>query len=301
MTVARAPGKVVLSGAYAVLEGAPAIVAAVGRDVIADGDRAADRITEEVQAAIEHGLLPRACWFDAGALRSADGSRKLGLGSSAAILVATMAAVAGAPASDDARAQLADLARQAHRAAQGGGSGVDVAACALGGVLVCRAAQGALDVQRHALPEDASITLLASAEAASTADMLARVRELRARDGATFQRLIDAASEGARAAVAALTAEALIAALTAQRVALAELGEASGARIVTASIGSLAATAATVGAFVGPAGAGGGDVSLLVAPRGLDVAPLVAAARALGLIALEGVIGAPGVSAVEAP
>ena len=34
--IARAPGKVVLSGAYAVLEGAPALVAAVDRYVVAD-------------------------------------------------------------------------------------------------------------------------------------------------------------------------------------------------------------------------------------------------------------------------
>ena len=33
---ARAPGKLVLSGAYAVLEGAPALVAAVDRYAVAD-------------------------------------------------------------------------------------------------------------------------------------------------------------------------------------------------------------------------------------------------------------------------
>lgn len=301
MTIVRAPGKVVLSGAYAVLEGAPAIVAAVGRDVIADSDREAERVTEEVQAAIDRGILSRACWFDARALRSEDGSRKLGLGSSAAILVATMAAVESLPDSEDDRAQLTGIARQAHRAAQGGGSGVDVAASAMGGVLVCRAKGGALDVNRHTLPADAVVTILACAEAASTAGMLAQIRALRARDMATFRRLLDAACEGAKAATEAKSPEDLIAALVAQRVALAELGEASGAPIVTTAVAELARVAGEAGAYAGPAGAGGGDVALLVTPRTLDLAPLLDAARAAGLTPLEGEVGAPGVDLVEEP
>lgn len=301
MTIIRAPGKVVLSGAYAVLEGAPAIVAAVGRDVIADSDREAERVTEEVQAAIDRGILSRACWFDARALRSEDGTRKLGLGSSAAILVATMVAVEGLPDNEEDRAQLTGIARQAHRAAQGGGSGVDVAASAMGGVLACTAKGGALDVNRHTLPEGAVVTILTCAEAASTADMLARIRALRARDMATFRRLLDAACEGANAAVEARSPEDLIAALVAQRVALAELGDASGAPIVTAAVAELAKVAAASGAYAGPAGAGGGDVALLVTPRALDVAPLLEAARAAGLTPLEGGIGAPGVDLVEEP
>ncbi|AGP37561.1 hypothetical protein SCE1572_25545 [Sorangium cellulosum So0157-2] len=113
--IVRAPGKLVLSGAYAVLEGAPALVAAVDRYVVADPARQADLVTEEVQAAIDAGALDRAAWFDASALRSAapdptagapagagapprEASRKLGLGSSAAILVATLAARAAAAA-----------------------------------------------------------------------------------------------------------------------------------------------------------------------------------------------------------
>jgi phosphomevalonate kinase len=93
--LARAPGKLVLSGAYAVLEGAPSIVTAVSRNVEADAARPAPLLTEEVRAAIDLGALAAAPWFDADALRERlpDGSsRKLGLGSSAAILVASLAA-----------------------------------------------------------------------------------------------------------------------------------------------------------------------------------------------------------------
>ena len=85
---ARAPGKVVISGAYAVLEGAPAIVAAVDRYAVADTARAPDFVSDEVRVALGGRRAPL---VDASALR-ADG-RKLGLGSSAAILVASLAAL----------------------------------------------------------------------------------------------------------------------------------------------------------------------------------------------------------------
>lgn len=296
MTVARAPGKIVLSGAYVVLEGAPAIVAAVGRDAIAHGDRPAGLVTEEVQAAIDGGHLSRACAFDASALRADGGARKLGLGSSAAILVATMAAVDGVPADDAARRALLDRARRAHRAAQGGGSGVDVAASTLGGVLACRIEGQALDARRHALPDGAEVTILASAVAASTPGMLARVRAFAAEDPAAHRRLLDRAAEGARAASAARTLDALVEALRAQRDALAELGRLAGAPILTDEVAAVARAADEAGAFAGPAGAGGGDVAIVVAPRGPLAAPVLAAAMARGLVPIEAAIGAPGVS-----
>ena len=69
------------------LEGAPAIVSAVNRYVIADTNQTTDFVTDEVKSA----KLSSAPWFDATELR--DGNHKLGLGSSAAILVASLAAV----------------------------------------------------------------------------------------------------------------------------------------------------------------------------------------------------------------
>src|SRR5262249_8121092 len=66
MSVARAPGKLVLSGAYSVLYGAPALVAAVDRYVSADSALAAERVTPEVRAALGDAPAPG---FDASALR----------------------------------------------------------------------------------------------------------------------------------------------------------------------------------------------------------------------------------------
>ena len=134
---ARAPGKLVLSGAYAVLEGATAIVAAVDRHALADGGRPADFVTAEVGQAVARGHLAAAPWFDASALREplADGgSRKLGLGSSAAILVASLATQCREEPLGQA---IFGPALRCHRAAQAGGSGIDVAAACFGGVLAC--------------------------------------------------------------------------------------------------------------------------------------------------------------------
>ncbi|WP_437642037.1 hypothetical protein [Sorangium sp. So ce854] len=328
--IVRAPGKLVLSGAYAVLEGAPALVAAVDRYVLADPARPAALVTDEVQAAIDAGALDRAVWFDASALRapapagsSGAASRKLGLGSSAAILVATLAARAAAAAATrateaaattratraaaagqpapawDARALFLD-ALAAHRRAQGGGSGVDVAASVHGGVLCCRLGPGgALDVAPHALPGELAVEVFASDAAARTSDMLERVRALAARDPAAHRALLGAAAEGATAAVAAADARALVAALDRQVDALAELGDRAGAPIVTPALRRLRPAATAEGASLAPSGAGGGDVSIFVGAAPPSAA-FIEAARAAGLDRVPMSLGAPGVHVLDA-
>ena len=78
-----------ISGAYSVLHGAPAIVSAVARFATVDTERKASIVTEEVKAALAREQA--APWFDATELR--EGVRKLGLGSSAAVLVASLFAL----------------------------------------------------------------------------------------------------------------------------------------------------------------------------------------------------------------
>jgi phosphomevalonate kinase len=299
--IARAPGKLVLSGAYSVLEGAPAIVAAVDRYVTADGVRAADLVTDEVRAAIEAGVIDRAPWFDASPLRegAADGtSRKLGLGSSAAILVASMAAVMGEREGDEAalRAAIFGLALAAHRAAQGGGSGVDVAASVFGGVLVAEITSGGgLDVRAHALPAGVVVEVYASPVASSTRALLARVRALAEADPARHRACLGAAGEGARAAVAARTVAALVRAVAAQTDALGALGEAAGAPIVTAEVAALREAAEREAGTFAPSGAGGGDIAFFVG-AGATSEAFRKRAEGLGLQRIELATGAAGVA-----
>jgi phosphomevalonate kinase len=299
---ARAPGKLVVSGAYSVLVGAPAIVAAVDRYVEADAERPAELVTAEVGAAIAAGDLARAPWFDANALRRAmpDGtSRKLGLGSSAAILAASLgASLAGDfPNAGALRRAVFPKALAAHKAAQPAGSGVDVAASVFGGVLYARIdAKGVLAAEEHPLPGDARITVFAAAESASTADMLARIDAAKSRSAnvaAAVRLHLDRAAAGAVKAIAARNVNAFAAALTAQYEALFTLGSLAKAPIVTGLMYALGRIAKMEGAAFGPAGAGGGDVCLYTA-AGDPSAEFLRHASDAGFERLELALGASG-------
>lgn len=263
---AAAPGKVVLSGAYSVLEGAPAIVSAVNRYVRCDSAHASSLVTPEVRAALPTGPVPS---FDASELR--EGERKLGLGSSAAILVASLAAVWGESYPDEGSLRQAIQARalRAHREAQGGGSGIDVAASTWGGTLIAyREGADRLDVRKVELPRSLVVQAWASSTSASTPELLARVGRLRERDPNGYEAIIRRLFGAARDAADAMAhgdVEALIAALDSQRHALARLGDSAAAPIVTRAVSELADWAVARGAAVLPSGAGGGDIVLWVA------------------------------------
>jgi phosphomevalonate kinase len=295
---AAAPGKLVLSGAYSVLEGAPAIVTAVDRYVIADARREPDLVTPELTAAFGADKVP---WFDATQLRGDTG--KLGLGSSAAIVAACLAVAAlrRQPSLDDARLCKAvyEHARRSHAAAQGGGSGIDVAASCHGGTIVCRRSGDGLEIAPTAVPEKLHVEVWASGTPASTADMLARVRRLGQEQPRRAAELLDrqsAAAEQAAHAAANADADSFLAALGAQLSALSALGDAAGAPIVTDANRRLAAEAERDSAVVIPSGAGGGDLLLFVgtAPPDDD---LQALASALGHEPLTLRLGARGVHA----
>lgn len=297
--IARAPGKLVLSGAYSVLEGAPCLVAAVDRYAIADAARPADFVTDEVRAAVEAGALERPAWFDASALRehAPDGtSRKLGVGSSAAILAASLAAALGDRFEDEPamRAAIFPIALAAHRKAQGGGSGVDVTASVFGGLLLAQLQpDGGLLAAPHALPEGAVVEAYASPVSSSTRDLLRQIRALRQSDPARHRACLDAAGAGARAAVEARSIASLVAAVAAQTDALGALGDAAGAAIVTPEVAALRAAAEAEGGTFAPSGAGGGDIAFFLG----GAAPSAAFSRRaveLGLAHVDLSIGAAG-------
>jgi phosphomevalonate kinase len=271
--IVRAPGKLLLTGAYAVLEGAPAVVAAVNRYAYAR----------------ETGVDTRALY---------DGKTKLGLGSSAAVIVATRGLEAAKRGEDLASRQVRDRifaeARAAHAREQSGGSGVDVAASTYGGLLVYEMATGA---RAAALPGDLSIEALFSGTSARTSDLRALVDGLRARDPGLHARCMAELASAARAGAAAVTAGAapeFVEAARATLRALAGLGKAADAPIVPEAFHDLACTAEQAGAAFLPSGAGGGDVGVLVGPgplpsgvlrRALDLGfrPLAIALDADGL------------------
>jgi phosphomevalonate kinase len=289
--IAHAPGKVVITGAYAVLEGAPALVAAVDRYAVADTGRSADLVTPEVAAALRPA--EPAPWFDAGELRCAD--RKLGLGSSAAILVASLAALEGSGVGDDALvSRVFGRALDAHRRAQKGGSGVDVAASCHGGVIRCVLHADRLEVTQTALPQATAIEVWASPQEASTPTLLAAFHALRDRNRRVYDRCVLELDTASRAALDANNAHAFTSACRAMLEGLERLGRESGASIVTSDMRAFDAVARRRGAVVVPSGAGGGDAILYIGSGPSDDESR-RAALAAGLVPLGLTLGARGV------
>ena len=153
-----APGKLFVTGAYAVREGAPGIVLAVDRYAVASNSTSGceDETFPEVAAAARM-LHVNAPTVDVSALYARDdhggrGDRgqKLGLGSSAAGTVAAVGHVFAARGDrlpePDCRRRILDLAVAAHAFVQPLGSGADIAAAVYGGALrIARTSRG-LDV-----------------------------------------------------------------------------------------------------------------------------------------------------------
>lgn len=264
---AIAPGKVLLTGAYAVLEGAPAIVAAVDRYAVADGARTTTSSPPEVRAWSGGEPAPE---VDVSALHDPAG-RKLGLGSSAAALVAAVGARSLAlgedPRSPGVREGIFRIARDAHARAQGGGSGVDVAASVYGGVLhYVMPGDGAGGVLRPLdLPESLCVVVYDSGTSARTSKMVARVAALRGQGGADrlfadLRRVaVDAATSLARG-----DAPGFVASARAFGRALEALGRAALSPIVPPAFAELADHAEREGSAFVPSGAGGGDVAVWV-------------------------------------
>ncbi len=169
-----APGSIMITGEHAVVYGHPAIVAAIEQRVtvrLEGHDENLLRITSEIAepfsapmdalvtdgpyrfviaAVLAHrDRLPSGLKID---IRS-EIDPTLGFGSSAAVTVAVLAALAGV-----ANPELRDQALRIVRDLQGSGSGADLAASLHGGVLSYRIAEGApADVQALPLPPQLSL------------------------------------------------------------------------------------------------------------------------------------------------
>jgi phosphomevalonate kinase len=295
-----APGKLVLTGAYAVLEGAPAISLAVSRGASADSKRSCATPTPEVSVALGGRPAPH---VDASSMFI--GSRKLGLGASAAILVASIAAAAVGEDPEDAqvRERLFARAREAHARAQGGGSGVDVATSIHGGTILYTIGQAP---RRIMLPDGLKVAVLACPASARTSELRAEIDRFGTRDAGRHRRCLDElsviADDAAKAALAGNAAR-FVESLRRTARGLATLGAAAGVGIVPEGFETLEAIAARHGASFSVSGAGGGDVAVYIGPSA-PPETFIERADALGLFSLptsldhEGVRTIPSTSAV---
>jgi phosphomevalonate kinase len=276
--VASAPGKVFLSGEYAVLEGAPAILAAIDRRATAREGKGEGRLSPVIDA-VAREIAQR--WPDlvAGAHGSVRisvrtpgftrGRAKLGLGSSAAVAAAATALLLARVRNriDLPPREIFEIALAAHTRAQGGrGSGADVAAAVYGGAISYRS--GA-DVERlGSLPVATAFAW--TGRSASTIELVSRVQEFAAHapqeHRALSQELASLARELAAAYARGAAAE-IVRLTAAYGLAMGRLGEAAGAPIVTEVHARIASIAASHGGAGKPSGAGGGDLAMAVFER----------------------------------
>jgi phosphomevalonate kinase len=290
---ATAPGKVMLAGEYAVLDGGLAIVAAVDRRAVARRVTGQPPPLSPFLAAAQDVVRvvlgdDAAATFDAIEVDTralADGNRKLGLGSSAAATVAAVRLAAGTLPDVDLPL-IIRLALDAHARAQAGkgaaGSGADVVAVAHGGVIGFRS--GA--VRRLTIPAGLRIHFAWTGAPADTATLVAAVNAAR-REAATAVdaalRAITDAADALADAFDATDASAAIAAFTAGARAMDALAAATGVALVPPSVAELAARLAPIGAACKTTGAGGGDVLAIAAPASITVSALDTAIVETGL------------------
>jgi len=307
----EACGKVFLAGEYAVLDpGRPALVVGIDRKLHATADPSPAGLhilhspmgvvwesglpPPELRFAARAAQLARAFCARSGGVRIvfeddlAVSGRKLGLGGSAAACVLAVRAVCAVAGREIADMEVVSLALAAHWAEQdGSGSGADVAAATLGGVLEVRsripwrsveevmgmpaaqiAASRPLQVRRVRVPPDLRLLLAAAGAPANTRSLVRDARRFAQGDPRRWAKRageISAAAEQLRDALESGDAEAALAAVRNGAAAMAALGEDAQAPIVTPDLARACALASAAGGAGKPSGAGGGDCAVILA------------------------------------
>ncbi len=287
----QAPGKLVLVGEYAVLEGAPALVLAVDRyagvetreastpsptltvtakeigvhdaallrpDLTGDAANALALVLPRLRAlpaTVSHVTLDTQAFFE--------GKDKLGLGSSAALTVALERLLAPKASAD----VIFERAFKAHRDFQrGAGSGIDLAASVHGGVLRYRLRHPELP-ERTALkwPPDLAMIAVWSGASADTRSYVGAVSAFAGREPSSYSSLmgnLKRLTEQACTAFQAGDIDGFLALIESYREGLASLGKTAGIAIETPEHAQIGAIARSCGARYKPAGAGGGDLGI---------------------------------------
>lgn len=354
--VRRAPGKLFVAGEYAVVEpGNTAILVAVDRYItvtvsgadapgvlissdlgpravhrpwqdgrLAGGDGEAPHVVAAIEAVsdllAERGLpVPPLNVSITSTLH--DNGRKYGLGSSGAVTVATIAAVAtycGLDLSPEARFRLALLATAR---IDPKGSGGDLAASTWGGWIAYQAPDRAfvLDLaRRHGIeetlrtpwpgfavrrlppPNGLCLEVGWTGNPASTTSLVSGLHRRTWRGSASQQKFLETTTDFVHASIAALETgdgESLLHHIRRARQELARLDDEVGLGIFTPELTALCDTAEAAGGAAKPSGAGGGDcgIALLDAEAPHDIAHVRQRWAAAGVLplpvrpALEGI------------
>lgn len=280
----RAPGKLVLIGEYAVLEGAPALAMAVDRFARVELTEGPDWIalgpseTEPTMPLIEGvlGLFDGARGggkIDTRDFYHPEGG-KLGLGSSAAASVA----LAGAVARRQGDALMGEtgwrLLTKAHTSLQEGrGSGIDLACSFLGGVVRFELSAKRPAMDRLAWPAGLELCAVFTGESASTKTFLQRWSSWKSGERVQSGRVMEQLAQESDAGVAAFArgdVAGFLGAVEAYGRRLGTLGDAIAMPIVSPVHAAVRQVASELGLVYKPSGAGGGDVGTALGTEGTD-------------------------------
>ncbi len=321
MIAASAPGKIVLSGEYAVLEGAPAICTAVdrraraaltqspgdGHRVVAPGySRVEGRFTTTQgqvrwQQGGEEYPLVNAVWrilqpdidtaltlmLDTSEFREPTRGAKTGIGSSAALTVALVAALSRV---SSATHDVAALAAEAHREFQlGRGSGIDIACSIAGGLVEYRMEDRRVTPVEW--PRGLHHALLWSGVPVSTGSQLSRWQQSTAKE--SLETLV-MASEDIASAWRDGDPAALLRRYRDYGDALSAFSDDHELGIYAAGHADVAAAAIESGLFYKPCGAGGGDVGIVLGLDEGDVSEFATASQSFGFQHLDIGLNASG-------
>jgi phosphomevalonate kinase len=312
--IASAPGKLVLSGEYAVLDGAPAICMAVDRRVrvtLAASDAECHSVTapgftdatgrfktaaggfEWLENGEEFRLVEQV-WetanasvpgqlsmvLDSSEFKDDQSGIKLGIGSSAALAVALANALCEIAATDTDATRIAFAA---HRQFQHGlGSGVDVACSSMGGLI--EYTMGSTAIRRLVWPAGLAMGVVWVGVPASTGDKLEQLRRQAARPSRAALVL---ASRRIAAIWSSGDAEAILDEYRDYNHVLREFGIDHELGIFDAGHAELTAAAAQAGVVYKPSGAGGGDTGVILAADAAAVEAFAGVAREMGALNLD--------------
>jgi phosphomevalonate kinase len=281
-----APGKLVLAGEYAVLDGHPGLVMAVGRRVklISSQHLTHSRLWDAVA---QHACEPR---FKIDSTALYEGSRKLGLGSSAAAAVC-MAAYLKVP-------NIYQTALEGHRRfSEGLGSGIDIAASYHGGLLRFQSGQA---TQLKPVFDSQSLLCVFTKKSQNTRIFLAQVLDYQSREPENYARLMTDLGALTPAWESVYTGAQSFAdigkLIQANLTLLAKLSQKAKIGLLTPEQEQIAAECQKYGASSKPSGAGGGDITLCYVPPE-NRAALSEALRQLGFLPLNLDYFAPGLEA----
>lgn len=324
----EAPGKIILCGEYAVLDGAPAIVTAVNRRAIASVRKISGtesiihspgmtheetrfrrdssgflhwisgryRLVEEVFDEFRDFQMPAmALTLDTQPFRDAESGKKLGLGSSAALTTALAAAINKL---FSCKLDIYTVASRSHWAYQSGrGSGADIAASFHGGTISFEK-QLQPRIRPLEWPKGLLYQVFWSGHPASTSHKLSRLHANRAIGTDSANALADVAAKVVSHWEQGSVTD-LLAVLRDYTSALRRFSEAHRLGIFDAGHQSLLEPATALGLAYKPCGAGGGDIGVAFAAEKSALETFGKVALREGFTALDLVVGASGVAAAD--